>query len=81
VFGVSTDDFVTSDVLQVVLEDLLGEQVDQRLDVLCHVFLVVRLLQRAEVDVGERGLEKLDVECITEKDGHIVDRFFDAQVS
>ena len=64
---VSADDLITTDVLQVVLQDLLRKQVDQSLDILSHFLLVVSLLEGAEVDIRESCLEKLNVEHVAAK--------------
>lgn len=62
---VAAHDLVTSYVAQIVPQNLLGEQIDQCLDVHCHLLLVVRFFKGAEVDVRKRRLEELDVEGVT----------------
>ena len=73
VLGVAVDDLVAADVRQVVLQDLFTQEVDQGLDVLRHLLLVLSRGQLREVDVGEGGLEKLDVELVGEEHSHVLD--------
>ncbi len=78
--GVAIDYLLSADVRQIILQDLLAEQIDQRLNVLCHLGLVLASRQLREVYLGESRLEELDVELITEKDRHIVDGLCHPQV-
>lgn len=64
-FGVSRDDFVSTNVTQVVHEDLLTQQINERLNVGCHLLLILRLFKLAEVEVRKGLLEELNVESIT----------------
>ena len=50
---VAAHDLVTSYVAQIVPQNLLGEQIDQCLDVHCHLLLVVRFFKGADQDEGE----------------------------
>lgn len=63
-FRVSTDDLLTLNMGEIILQYLLSQQVNESLNVFSHLSLISGLLQLREVDVRECGLEKLDVECI-----------------
>ena len=63
-FGVARDNLVSADVTQVVHEDLLAEQVNQCLNICCHLLFVLSLFEFAEVKVRECRLEKLNVESV-----------------
>ena len=45
VFRVATDDLITTNMAQIIAEDLLREQIDQRLNIHGHFFFVVGLLK------------------------------------
>ena len=59
------DDLLSIDVFEVVHEDFLGEHVDEGLNVRRHLFFIVSLDELAEVTVGERRHEELDVELVS----------------
>lgn len=46
---IARNDLIAADVAQIVLENVLGEQVDQSLDVHGHVLLCLCLFQLTEV--------------------------------
>ena len=81
VLGVPIDDFVSADVRKIILQNFFTQQINQGLNVLCHFFLGLGLFKRGKVDVGEGTFEKLDVKLVAEKDCHVVDLIFDAQVT
>ena len=62
---ITRDDLVALNVLQIVHEDLLGQHVDESLDISCHHVLIVSLHQLAEVTVRKGGHEELHVELIS----------------
>ena len=63
--SVTLDDSCASDMLEVVHEDVLGEHVDEGLDVGGHLILVFSVDQLAEVAVREGRHEELDVELVS----------------
>ena len=77
---VSIHNLLSLNVAQVVFKDLFTEQVDESLDVLCHLLHVLARRELAEVYLRERSLEKLDVKLVAEEDRDIVDGFLDPQV-
>lgn len=62
---VAAHNLVASYVAQIVAQNLLRKQIDQRLNVHGHFLLVVGFFKGAEIDVGKRRLEELDVEGVT----------------
>ena len=77
---VSIHNLLSLNVAQVVFKDLFTEQVDESLDVLCHLLHVLARCELAEVYLRERSLEELDVKLVAEEDRDIVDGFLDPQV-
>ena len=62
---ITLNDLVALDVFKIIHKDLLGEHVDESLDISSHHVLIVSLLQLAEVAVWEGGHEELHVELIS----------------
>lgn len=50
---VALDDFVASDVAQIVLQNVFGKQIDQCLNIHCHVFLILSFLKLPKVKILE----------------------------
>lgn len=76
--GVSVDDFLALNVVEVVFEDVLAQQVDERLDIVGH-FLVGRgLLELRKVDVGKSPFKERNVELVREEHLHVFDRLLNA---
>ena len=74
--GISTDNFVSSDVVDLLRENLLGQEVDESLDAVGHLLrdlIFVSLEQPTEVEVWICHLEALDIELVLEENLYIVD--------
>jgi len=65
VLRVSMDDLLTSDVREVIFQNLLTKQVDKRLNILCHLGHILASCQLTKVDLRECGLEELNVKLVT----------------
>jgi hypothetical protein len=81
VFRVAIDYLLSLDVAEVILEDLLTQKVNERLNVFCHFTNVLTCCQLREINLRESSLEKLNVEFVTEKDSNIVDGLLHSQIS
>ena len=64
---VSCNNFIAANVPEIVLKDVLGQQIDQRLNVHCHVLFILCLFQLAKVQIVKSLLEKLDVKGISKR--------------
>lgn len=78
--GVPIDYLLTLDVTQVILKYLFSEQINERLNVFCHLCNILTRGQLREIYLRECGLEELNVEFITEEDRHVIDGLFHTQV-
>jgi hypothetical protein len=81
VLRVSIDYLLALNVTEVILKDLFPEQINERLNVLCHLPDVLPRGQLREVDLRESRLEELDVEFVTEEDSNIINRLLHTQVA
>lgn len=63
--GVAMDDLLSLDVGEIIFQNLLTKEVDERLNILRHFVHILTGSQLTEVDLGERSLEELDVKFIT----------------
>lgn len=80
VLRVAIDYLLTLDVTQVILKDLFSEQIDERLNVFCHLCNILACSQLRKIYLRECSLEELNVEFITEEDRHVIDGLFHTQV-
>ena len=82
---IAIDNLVSPIVVHVVGKDLLGEQIDERLDAGCHLIGALRIvcgLNQVREVVGSIGhLEALDVELVLEKYCVVVNLLFLAKVA
>lgn len=69
---IAIDDFLSTDVAQVVFEYLSTKEINERLNVLCHFLYIFSSRQLTEVDFRKGSLEELNVEFVAEEDGNIV---------
>jgi len=65
VLRVAMDDLLSSDVREVIFQNLLTKQVDERLNILCHLVHILAGCQLTKIDLWESSLEKLNVKLVT----------------
>jgi hypothetical protein len=59
---------------------VLTKEVNECLDIFCHLFFILAGSQLTEINLGECRLEELDVELVTKEDSDFINGFLYTQV-
>jgi hypothetical protein len=80
VLRVAGNNLFATNVTKVIVQDLIGEQLDKSLYVLRHFFFRLSLGQRTEIKVRESTFKELNVELIAREGLNIFDRLINSKV-
>ena len=58
------DNLFSSDVREVIFQNLLTKQVDERLNILCHFVHILSSCQLTKVNLWECSLEELNIKLV-----------------
>ena len=58
------DNLFSSDVREVIFQNLLTKQVDERLNILCHFVHILASRQLTKVNLWECSLEELNIKLV-----------------
>lgn len=61
---VAVDDFLSSNVREVIFQNLLTKQVDERLNILSHLIYILTSSKLTKVDLWECSLKELNVKLV-----------------